>query len=188
MGWVWRARMLGDTVFRRFAALPRAIVAHLIAAEPPCRPVFMPHQTQFRSYQRCCRGAGGRRKALLLACRRWPTPFPPSTAQHGPAWPRVASLVAAESPQCRVFRPHQTWFRSYQKCCRGQSPRAASPSPPHRPGVASLVAAKPGSAEPKSGMTQGFRSYQWCGRLVLVYIIVRCTRYIRYLQPLGSYV
>ena len=185
MGWVWRARMLGDTVFRRFAALPRAIVAYLIAAEPPCRPVFMPHQTQFRSYQRCCRGAGGRRKALLLACRRWPTPFPPIP---GPARPRVASLVAVESLQCRVFRPHQTWFRSYQKCCRGQSPRAASPSPPHRPGVASLVAAKPGSAGPKSGMTQGFRSYQWCGRLVLVYIIVRCTRYIRYLQPSGSYV
>ena len=185
MGWVWRARMPGDTVFRRFAALPRAIVAHLIAAEPSCHPVFMPHQTWFRSYQKCCRGAGGRRKALLLACRRWPTPFPPILS---PARPRVASLVAAKPPQCRVFRPRQTRFCSYQRCCQVQSPRAASPTPPHRPGVASLVAAKPGSAGPKSGTTQGFRSYQWCGRLVLVYIIVRCTRYIRYLQPLGSYV
>jgi len=49
--------MPGDTVFRRFAALPRAIVAHLIAAEPLCRSVFMPRQTWFRSYQKCCRGA-----------------------------------------------------------------------------------------------------------------------------------
>lgn len=55
-------------------------------------------------------------------------------------------------------------------------------------GTPRFEAAKPGSAGPKSGTAQGFRSYQWCGRLVLVYIIVRCTRYIRYLQPLGSYV
>ena len=42
MGWVWRARMPGDTVFRRFAALPRAIVAHLIAAEPLYQPDTIP--------------------------------------------------------------------------------------------------------------------------------------------------
>ena len=173
--------MPGDTVFRRFAALPRAIVAHLIAAEPLCRSVFMPAKPGFAAIRSAAAVLAGVVKRYCLLVDAGPRRF------H-PARPRVASLVAAESPQCRVFRPHQTWFRSYQKCCRGQSPRAASPSPPHRPGVASLVAAKPGSAGPKSGMTQGFRSYQWCGRLVLVYIIVRCTRYIRYLQPSGSYV
>ena len=188
MGRVWRARMPGDSVFCGFAALPRAVVAHLIAAELLCRPAFMPRQTRFRSYQKCCGVLAGVVKRYCLLVDAGPRRFCSSSARHSPARPWVASLVAAEPPQCCVFRPRQTRFCSYQKCCRGQSPRAASPSPPHRPGVAGLVAAKPGSAGPKSGMAQGFRSYQWCGRLVLVYIIVRCTRYIRYLQPLGSYV
>ena len=148
MGWVWRARMPGDTVFRRFAALPRAIVAHLIAAEPLCRPAFMPRQTWFRSYQKCCSGAGGRRKALLLACRRWSALFPPILSS---ARPRVASLVAAKPPQCRVFRPTKPGFAAIRSAAAVQSPRAASPTPPHRPGVAGLVAAKPGSAGLKSG-------------------------------------
>jgi len=39
--------MPGDTVFRRFAALPRAIVAHLIAAEPPQCRVFCPAKPGF---------------------------------------------------------------------------------------------------------------------------------------------
>ncbi|WP_314858784.1 hypothetical protein [uncultured Corynebacterium sp.] len=47
----------------------------------------MPRQTRFRSYQKCCRGAGGRRKALLLACRRRPAPFP---LIFGPAQPGTA--------------------------------------------------------------------------------------------------
>ena len=148
-GWVWRARMPGDTVFRRFAALPRGVAAYLIAAEPPCSPVFMPRQTRFRSYQKCCRGAGGRRKALLLAYRRRSAPFPPIL---GPVRPQVASLVAAKPPQCRVFRPAKPGFAAIGSAAGGgQSPRAASPSPPHRPGVAGLVAAKPGSAGPKTG-------------------------------------
>ena len=103
-------------------------------------PCFLPRQTWFRSYQKCCRGAGGRRKALLLACRRWPTPFP---SILGPARPRVAGLVAAESPQCRVFRPAKPGFAAIRSAAGGQSPRAASPSPPYELGVASLVAAKP---------------------------------------------
>jgi len=116
--------MPGDTVFRRFAALPRAIVAHLIAAEPLYRSVFMPRQTWFRSYQKCCRGAGGRRKALLLACRRWPTPFPPILS---PSTAPGSKFGSCETPTMPCFPPHQTWFRSYQKCCRGAIPASCQP-------------------------------------------------------------
>ena len=102
---------------------------------------FPSRQTRFRSYQKCCRGAGGRRKALLLACRRRSAPFPPIL---GPVRPQVAGLVAAKPPRWRVFRPVKPGFAAIRSAAGGgQSPRAASPSPPHRPGVAGLVAAKP---------------------------------------------
>jgi len=71
--------MPGDTVFRRFAALPRAIVAHLIAAEPLYRSVFLPRQTWFRSYQRCCQ-----------------VQSPWAADPSPPHKPGVASLVAAK--------------------------------------------------------------------------------------------
>ena len=91
-------------------------------------------------------------------------------------------------PTMPCFPPPPNLVSQLSEVLPGAIPASRQPVTTPQAGVASLVAAKPGSAGPKSGMTQGFRSYQWCGRLVLVYIIVRCTRYIRYLQPSGSYV
>jgi len=80
----------------------------------PCRPAFMPRQTRFRSYQRCCRGAGGRRKAVV-ACLSTP-------ARAVSAHSRLGTVPGSKFGSCGTptmlcFPAHKTQFRSYQKCC-----------------------------------------------------------------------